>query len=154
MQSRGRTDGRTDMVSPFYKMSACLVVIWGLQLIERHFLVKHGSHRARQRRHNPHPVCGTAVPQAQLILIMFHEGLRGRVVVHNSHVPRLETKWRSLFIRTGCIIQKEWTIMEDNARAIRKELIIACLKTLCSIWLGLGETKHVTHSFTSVYSAT
>lgn len=42
-----------------------LVLERGLQIVQRHLLVKHGRYGARQWRHNPDPICGTAVAKTR-----------------------------------------------------------------------------------------
>lgn len=69
-----------------------LVVIEGREDIVQHLLVEDGGDAARHGRHDPHPVCGAAAPRAELALHVLHEGLGGRVVIHDGHILLLQQK--------------------------------------------------------------
>ena len=66
-----------------------LVLVRGLEYIVEHFQMKHGRQVTAERRHHPDPVGGTAAPQVILVLVVFHEGLGGRMVVRDGNVVLL-----------------------------------------------------------------
>jgi hypothetical protein len=90
----GRFRTKRDIVSrtePDWDWGTHLVLVRRLQIVEGHLLVEDGSGGARERRHDPDPVGGTAVAEAHLVLQVLHEGLGGGVVVHYGDALLLET---------------------------------------------------------------
>lgn len=80
---------RVPIYSHQLKHSCYLISVGGEEVVVCHLLVEHRSNGTWHGWHYPAPVRGAALPQALLILVVFHERLGCRVVVYNRHVVYL-----------------------------------------------------------------
>ena len=107
-----------------------LVLIGGPQVVDAHFLVENLGCGPRYGRHNPHPISRAPATKSLLVLVMFHEGLRCRVVVNYCYVMELwklsKGQWLSNYLDVTSNI-----CMVDNER-FRVE--ISGFIKRCIIW--------------------
>ena len=69
--------------------AAHLVLEGGGEAVVKHLLMEDGRDAPGHGGNDPHPVPRAASAHPELVLHVLHEGLGGRVVVHDRHLGRL-----------------------------------------------------------------